>query len=41
MASSLEVGDRVRLRTSSVVPAGTLGYRGCINKTFHLGTLKN
>ena len=26
MASSLEVGDRVRARTSSVVPAGTRGY---------------
>ena len=26
MARSFEVGDRVRARTSSVVPAGTLGY---------------
>jgi hypothetical protein len=26
MERSLKVGDRVRARTSSVVPAGTLGY---------------
>jgi hypothetical protein len=26
MARQFQVGDRVRARTSSVVPAGTLGY---------------